>query len=194
MKKKIKKDNVLALILAILFVPVVLTIVLILDWDPNNAVIMCSIIGVIWLFAILIIVFELIAAKKHPNPYPLFYLIYYDDLIKYLRGEELFSLDNKLEAGFHLYIYQGIEKNELQAWYFTNSNFEDERVKGNKYYFNKEEFDSLDALINNKIPYFDGAILIEICDLGSVSLDEYKKSHPELNVEEYIEKLNSQLQ
>ena len=63
MKKKIKKDSKLGLIALVFFVPVILTIIFILDWDPNNAVIMGSIIGALWLFAILIVVFELRSAK-----------------------------------------------------------------------------------------------------------------------------------
>lgn len=182
-----KKDLFIWLIM-IFFVPIILTIVMILQWDPENAIVMSCIIGVVWLIAIIITYFVLKEVKN--NPYPFSYLIDYDTLINYMQEEEQFCFDNKLEASFHFYLYQGKEKIEVQSWHYSSSNFETERSKGNIYYWNKEEFYSLDSLIDNKIKKFDGYVLVELIDCDNVKLNEFKNNHKELDVAAYIEKLN----
>ena len=184
---KNKKDLFIWLIL-IYIIPIILSIVMFLDWDAKNGLLMGIILGVIWLLAIIGSYFLL--KSNHKNPYPFSYLLDYDTLIKYMQEEEKTSFDNKLEAGFHYYLYDNNEKVEVQSWHYTFSNSAEEKAKGNIYYWNKEEFNSLNSLIETHLKKFDNYVLIELADFDSVMLNEYKKNHPELDVAKYIENLN----
>ncbi len=146
------------------------------------------VLGIIWLIAIVISCVVLIYNKK--NPYPFFYLVDYETLIQYMKKEEEFAFTNQLEAGFHYYLYQNNNKIEIQAWYNVFSKFESEKIKGNIYYWDKEEFDSLNNLIESHIKPFDGYILIELIDADDVMLNKFKENHKELDVVSYVEKLN----
>ena len=181
-----KKDSYIWLAL-IYIVPIIISVVMILQWDNNNALIMGIVLFIVWLIAIIISVLILKEVKK--NPYPFSYLVDYDTLIKYMREEENFSIENNLESGFHYYLYLNNEKVEVQSWYFSFSKIEEEAAKGSVYYWNKEEFNSLDSLIENKLGRFDNYVLIELIYSDNVMLNEYKKSHPELDIEKYIEEL-----
>ena len=185
MKIENNKKIIITWMVLIFFVPIILTIVMALQWETNNSIIMLIIIGIIWLIAIAIAI-SILKGKKQ-NPYPSYYLVDYNTLIKYMREEEQFSFDNNLEASFHYYLYQDKEKIEVQSWHYIASRFEDEKKKGNIYYWNKEEYSSLDNLINSKIKRTDDIILIELIDSSSTILDEYKNNHKELDVVSYIE-------
>jgi len=187
----ITKKNVVKWVVCVDIVPTVITMVMILQWNSNNTTLMTIIVGIIWLIAIIVNV--LLFKEASGNPYPLSYLVDYDTLIRYMKEEEKVSLDNSLEAGFHYYLYSNNEKNEVQAWYHTFSNDESEKAKGNIYYWNKEEFNSLENLVENKIQRYEGHILIELIDSDNVMLNEYRSSHPELNVVNYIENLPKRL-
>ena len=184
-----KEDMIIGIIITFI-VPIILTIVMVLQWDKNNAVIMGIVIAIIWLIAFLITYFVVKSAKK--NPYPFSYLVDYDTLINYMSAEDKFSKENNLEAGFHFYMYQKNERVELCSWYYSFSSIESERVKGNIYYYNKEEYTSLEDLINTKIPRFSDYILIELIEADNVTLNKYKEEHKELDVKSYIENMKNQ--
>lgn len=178
----INKKN-LAMWLCLVFVaPIILTVVMLFQQDENGGVVMGIIIGVVWLIAVGIACYMIKEAKG--NPYPFSYLVDYETLIKYMKEEEKLSLENSLEAGFHYYFYRGNEKNEVQSWHYTFS--DSEKDKGNVYYWNKEEFGSLDDLINNKIAKFDDYVLIELIDSNNSVLDDFKKNHQELDIVKFI--------
>lgn len=122
--------------------------------------------------------------------FPFSYLLDYETLIQYMKEEDKFNCDNKLEAGFHYYFYQNDKKIEAQAWYYTFSSSKTEKDKGIIYYWNNEEFHSLDSLIENKIEKFDGYVLIELIDGDSTLLNEFRENHKELDVAMYIKNLN----
>ena len=182
MDNSITKKNIFGWLVLIYIVPIILTIVMISQWDESNSTIMAIIIGIVWLIAIVITFFTVRSVKN--NPFPLSYLVDYDTLIKYMQEEEKFSLDNNLEAGFHYYLYHDNDKTEIQSWHYIFSNFDSEKAKGNVYYWNKEEFNSLESLIENKLKNFNNGnyIKIELIDSNNAMLDEYKKNHPDLDV------------
>ncbi len=188
MKIAITKKSLIPLLVLIFASPIIISIVMIFQWNPENGILMGVIIGIIWAFAFFTSYICIKEVKN--NPYPFSYLLDYETLIKYMKEEEKFSFDNKLEGGFHYYLYQNNEKIEVQAWYYTFSSIESEKEKGNIYYWNKEEFNSLDSLIENKIKRFDGYILIELIDSDNKMLNDFKETHKELDVVKYIENLN----
>ena len=189
MNVAIGKKDLLGWLILVYIGPIILSIVMISQWDEKKAVLMTIIIGIIWLIAIIITIFSIREAKN--NPYPSLYLVDYDTLIDYMKDEEKYSFDNELEAGFHYYIYNDNKKIEVQSWHFIFSRFDSEKSKGNIYYWNKEEFDSLESLIANRIKNFDGYILIELIDCDNMVLNEFRKNHKELDVKKYIEELKS---
>ena len=185
MKLGLTKKSLLLFLIFIYIVPIIISIVMLFQWNANNGILMFSVIGIIWIFAIVISYFCIKEVKN--NPYPFSYLLDYDTLIKYMNEEEKFSFDNQLEAGFHYYLYQNEKKIEVQAWHYIFSDIEEEKNKGNRYYWDNEEFSSLDSLIENKIKKFDGYILVELIDSDNVMLNDFKKNHKELDVAKYIE-------
>lgn len=179
MDVKIHKKNLKLWLLLIFFCPIILTIVMILQWDKDNLIFMSIIIGVIWLLAIIIATNSIKEAKN--NPYPFFYLVDYNTLLKYMKSDDEFSFQHNLEASFHFYLYKNSQKIEIQSWHFTDNN------QKNIYYYNKEEFNNLDDLVNQRLKGLNSPILIELIDGDNVMLNNYKKEHPELNIIDYIE-------
>lgn len=187
--KKGSTNKTLIIFLALIYViPIFLSIVILSQFDANNSGIMLTIIGIVWIIAFILTYFLIKEFKN--NPYPLSYLVDYETLITYMKEEEKFSYDNNLEAGFHYYLYQNGQKVEIEAWHYIFANNEIDKAKGNIYYYNNEEFNSMESLIENRIRYFEGYILIELVDTDNTMLNNYKKAHPELDVVKHIESLN----
>lgn len=186
MKNKPSKNNMYFDIIISFIVPIMLTIIMLFQYDSKNALIMISTLCIIWLIAFIITYFIIKGYKN--NPYPFSYLVDYDTLIKYMKEEENYCMEDKLVAGFHYYIYLTNEKIEVQAWHYSFSNIASEKSKGDIFYWNKEEFNSLESLIKNKIKQYDGHVLIELIDSDNKMLNEYKNNHEELDVKAYIEK------
>lgn len=185
----ITKKNIFVWLILTYIVPIILSIVMLSQWDEKNAILMTIIICIIWLIALVITFF--IIREVRNNPYPFSYLVDYETLVKYMREEEKFSFDNSLEAGFHYYLYYDNEKIEIQSWHYIFSSFDSEKNKGNIYYWDKEEFDSLESLIENKIKKFSGYILIELIDSDNAMLNDFRNNHKELDVNKYIEQLKN---
>ena len=120
MDVQIHKKNLKLWLLLIFFCPIILTIVMILQWDKDNSILMSIIIGVIWLLAIIIATNSIKEAKN--NPYPFFYLVDYNTLLKYMKSDDEFSFQHNLEASFHFYLYKNSQKIEIQSWHFTDNN------------------------------------------------------------------------
>ena len=134
-------------------------------------------------FSLLLVVVSVIEAKK--NPYPFTYLVPYDVLLKYMEVEEQSAFQYDAEISFHYYLYQNGQKNEILSWHYASSADVNEKIKGNVVYFNQEEYDTYEAFLS-KIDKTK-LICIELIDVNSAFLQEFKKSHPELDVAGYIE-------
>ena len=174
------------------FVPVFLSIVYFLQWhNEPGQILLISIIVLFWILATIASVKVTMDAIK--NPYPFHYLVDYDTLVSYFRDEEKFSIDNKLEAGFNVYLYLGEERVEIQSWHHSFSSFKEEIEKGDVIYYNNEAIKSFDDFLNNKLSKFEGHILIELRLHDNLQLNEYRKNHPELDVKSFIDNFNSRL-
>ncbi|MEE3342889.1 MAG: hypothetical protein VZS44_02240 [Bacilli bacterium] len=176
-------------LIATFIVPIFITIIMLLQWDEKSATVMGIIIAIIWVIAIAIAISIIKDDKKEKkeDPYPFKYVVDYDTLINYMKKEDEFSTINKLEASFHFYLYLNKEKNEIQSWHFTESNDTKEQAKGITYYWNKEEYATIDKLIEQKLKNINYPILIELIDSDNELLNNYKKNHPEIDIAKYIE-------
>ncbi|MBE6149258.1 MAG: hypothetical protein E7170_00865 [Firmicutes bacterium] len=114
-----------------------------------------------------------------------YYVVDEKTLRKYLKDELDFSLDNRLEASANLNIYLNCEKHHIQIWNFAESNWEEEKSKGLIIYYDKEEFKTLEELYNSKLNNLPEYFKIELIDADSVFLNNYKKAHPELKIDNY---------
>lgn len=120
-----------------------------------------------------------------------FYVIDINVLSEHLHNELKFALENDLESSAHLNIYYNGEKHEIQVWNYTASNFNDEKEKGLIIYLDDVEYKSIEDLLENatisnvKLKDIQGYFKIELLDIDSEFLNEYKNNHPELNVEDY---------
>lgn len=112
-----------------------------------------------------------------------YYIVDEETLKKYLDDELNFSLENKLEASSNLYIYLNGEKHHIQVWNHAESEFDKE--KGLVFYYDSEEYKSLEELYNSKLNNLPNYFKIELIDMDNNFLNEYKKNHPELKVEDY---------
>ena len=114
-----------------------------------------------------------------------FYVVDKDALKKYLEEELKFSLENKLEASANLYIYLNGEKHHIQIWNHAESNFEEEKEKGLIVYYDEDELKTIEELFSSKLNNLPEYFKIELIDMDNEFLNSYKKSHPELNVDNY---------
>lgn len=85
------------------------------------------------------------------------------------------------------------KKSDIQARHFSSSSLKTEQIKGNIYYFNNEEFKSIDELIAERIPRFKGYILVELLSGDDITLNKFREDHKELDVVSYVEKLPKSL-
>lgn len=113
----------------IYFCPAIITFVAFMNKEVDKVSII--IITIFWLLCTLLAIYFIIDFRK---PYKFFYLLDYETFINYMKEEEKFCIDNKLEAGFHYYLYQNNIKIEVQAWYYVFSNINEEQQKGTIYY------------------------------------------------------------
>ena len=119
------------------------------------------------------------------------YVVDINTLVEYINEELKFSLENNLEASAHCNIYYNGEKHEIQVWNHAASNFKTEQEKGLIVYYDDLEFKSVNDLMENamianiKLKEINEFFKIELIDTDSVFLNDYKKNHPELNVENY---------
>lgn len=120
-----------------------------------------------------------------------FYIVDISTFREYLNEELRFAIDNNLEASAHLNIYYKGDKHEIQIWNHTASNFRDEQDKGLIVYYDDIEYKSIDELIekasisNIKLKDINEFFKIELIDVDSEFLNEYKSKHPELKIEDY---------
>ena len=114
-----------------------------------------------------------------------FYVIDEKTLKEFLERDLKFSLENKLEASANLNIYLNNEKHHIQIWNHSESSFEEEKVKGLIIYYDDEEYKTLEELYNSKLNNLPEYFKIELLDTDDSYLNDYKKSHPELKIENY---------
>ena len=112
-----------------------------------------------------------------------FYVVDLDTLKQYLQKELDFSLENNLEASADLNIYLNGDKHHIQIWNYSASNFEKE--KGLIIYYDDIELKTLDELYSNYLNNINGYFKIELITIEDEFLEEYKKNHPELKIEDY---------
>ena len=117
-----------------------------------------------------------------------FYVVNEETLKKYLQNEVNFSIENELEASADLNIYFNNEKHHIQILVNTEENTViDKEVEKSItiYYDDTDEYNSLDGFYSsclNNLPEF---FKIELINTDDAFLNEFKKAHPELNVEDY---------
>lgn len=114
-----------------------------------------------------------------------FYVIDKDVLKDYLSQELDYAVSNNLEACANLYIYLSGKKHNITIWNYEASKNLEEKNKGVIFYYNDEEYKSLDELYERRIDSLNGFFKVELPDFDSKFLNEYKEAHPELKVEDY---------
>lgn len=116
-----------------------------------------------------------------------FYIVDIETLKKYLELELQFSLENNLEASANLNIYINQKKHHILIWNYSASNFKEEQLKGLIIYYDDEEFKNLNDLYSKYLNSLTEYFKIELIDSDSTFLNEYKKNHPELKLDNYKE-------
>ena len=106
-----------------------------------------------------------------------YYVVDEKTLKEYLEEELKFSIENKLEASANLNIYLNNEKHHIQIWNHAESSFE--------VYYDDEEYKTLEELYNSKLNGLPEYFKIELIDMDNEYLNNYKKNHPELKIENY---------
>lgn len=188
----IDKKDLLGWILIFLIIPIIFTIGYFVAWRyEDGSKIVLGIIIIFWILAIILIALSI--KEANTNPYPFHYLLGYDTLLDYMKRTDKDSFDNNFEASFHFYLYNEKEKSDIQAWHFSSSNLKTEQVKGDIYYFNNEEFKSIDELIAERIPRFEGYVLVELLSGDDITLNKFREDHKELDVVSYVENLPKSL-
>ncbi len=112
-----------------------------------------------------------------------FYVLDMNTLYEYLRREAELSLEEKLAAVANLNIYFGSEKHNIMAWNYEAT--DEEQEKGLKFYYDDEEYATLDELYTGRLRSIEGFVKIELIETDSVFLNEYMSAHPELNPENF---------
>ncbi len=114
----------------------------------------------------------------------MFYVVDKPTLKQYLEKELEFSINEHLDASANLYLYLNGTKNHLQIWNYTDYIDENLRYKGIVVYYNESEFKSIDELFLNVLNNLPNYFKIELIDMDSVGLKQYRSSHPELKIED----------
>ena len=94
-------------------------------------------------------------------------------------------MKNDLEASADLNLYVNAQKHHIQIWNYTASKFESEREKGLIFYYDEEEFRTLEDLMSRKLNHLPDYFKIELILGDDVGLNEYKRNHPELKEEDF---------
>lgn len=119
------------------------------------------------------------------------YVVDTNTLKEYLEFELKYSLENNLEASAHCNVYYKGDKHQIQVWNYQASTFADEQVKGLIVYYDEIEYKSIEQLMEEatisgtKLKDINEYFKIEVLDVDSEFLNNYKKNHPELKVEDY---------
>lgn len=109
----------------------------------------------------------------------------------YLNSELQFSIENELEACVNCDIMFKGEKHSIVIWNFMASDIKSEKEKGISITFDKQEYDTIENLLNNavvantKLADIKEYFIINLNDIDSKFLMDFKEQHPELNVEDY---------
>jgi uncharacterized protein YlbG (UPF0298 family) len=114
-----------------------------------------------------------------------YYVVDEQILKKHLEDELKFSIENRLEASANLNIYLNGEKHHIQIWNYAESNYDEEKNKGLIIYYDENEFKTLEELYNSKLNNLPEYFKIELIDMDNKFLNEYKKTHPELKIDNY---------
>ena len=77
------------------------------------------------------------------------------------------------------------EKHHIQIWNHAESSFKEEQEKGLIIYYDDEEYKTLEELYNSKLNNLPEYFKIELIDTDDTYLNDYKKNHPELKIEDY---------
>ena len=114
-----------------------------------------------------------------------YYVVNEETLKEYLEKELKFSLENGLEASANLNIYLNNEKHHIQIWNYAESLSENKKEKGLIISYDDEEYKTLEELYNSKLNNLPEYFKIELIDMDDEYLNNYKKNHPELKIENY---------
>ncbi|MBQ3257068.1 MAG: hypothetical protein IJA67_06630 [Oscillospiraceae bacterium] len=109
------------------------------------------------------------------------YIVDEETLRAYLQSEIDFSLAHNLESVADLYIHHNGQKHDLMIWNFAASRDREERNKGLLFYYDDEEFLSIDDLFAKRLTRLSGYFKIELKLGDSVFLNQYRDQHPELS-------------
>lgn len=112
-----------------------------------------------------------------------FYVVDKECLLNYLTEELQFSLENNLAACANLYVYIGEHKHHVSIWNYAATN--EDQDKGVKYYYDEEEYSTIDDLYQSRLVVLPDYFKIELIDGDSVYLNEYQAVHPNLKLEDY---------
>lgn len=115
----------------------------------------------------------------------IYYVIDEETLKKYLEKELNFSLENNIEASANINIYLNGEKHHVQIWNYEGSNFKSEQEKGLIFYYDKEEYNTLEALCRTRLNNLPQYFKVELIDMDNEILREFKEQHPNLSVKDY---------
>ncbi len=173
-------------IIFVFIVPIILTIVLLLDKEKNP--IFIAVVVCVWIIAI-IIAYSIIKGQKK-DKYQFYYLIDYDTLLKYIEEEKRFTQEEGTKNGFNIVlngfrIFPEGDMGEIFAAY-NEEEFKNKNFIIDKCYWNKEEFNSIEEMLDNKIVDKTKPILVG-SDSDHIFLKTFKKEHPEYDVVKYIE-------
>ena len=114
-----------------------------------------------------------------------FYVVDEETLKKYLEKELNFSMDERLESSANLNIYLNQEKHQIQIWNYKESSFPEEQEKGLVIYYDDKEYKTLEEMYQKELNNLPNYFKIELIDTDDIELNNYKKSHPELNIKNY---------
>ena len=107
-------------------------------------------------------------------------------IFNFMKKELEFSIENNLEAVTDFYIYYKESKHHVIIWNYKASTSKLEAEKGLSITLDNIEFNSIENFINtaklenNLISELSGYLKIELTYSDSTFLNEYKKSHPNI--------------
>ena len=114
-----------------------------------------------------------------------FYVVDAETLKQHLEKELNFSLSAHLEASANLNIYLNKEKHHIQIWNYAASSLPEEQGKGLVIYYDDKEYKTLEELYQKELNNLPNYFKIELIDADDAELNDYKKAHPDLKVEDY---------
>lgn len=114
-----------------------------------------------------------------------FYVVDLPTLREFLEQSCRFAKEHDLEYVTGLYLYLNGEKHFL--WVSNQSAGLDGDMPGTGFIFTYDDFEyaSLDSLVGQKLRFLPLYFKINLPDADDIFLNEYKKNHPELKVEDF---------